>query len=242
MDALSPENPLIVGVGPLCGTLAPASGRFTVTAKSPLTDVHGDSNVGGFFGPELRYAGYSQLVVSGRSDKPVYLWIDDGEVEIRDARDLKGRSTWETQDLIDEELGDPAVKTICIGPAGENLVRYASMISGLSSAAGRTGMGAVMGSKNLKAVSVRGSRGIEVNQPVDFSIMGWISIDVNQLFTRWDDKYRRFSSHMDMGDAGREKHARVKGLYFVVCRKEHISFNNVFTDHPDILPKICWRD
>jgi len=168
VDALSPENVLCIGVGPLCGTLAPASSRFTVSSKSPLTDVLGSANSGGFFGPELKYAGYSQIVVLGRSKEPVYLWIENEQVEIRDANCLWGRDTWETQELLVEEIGDSTVKTLCIGPAGENMVRYATIISGLSSAAGRTGTGAVMGSKKLKAVSVRGSNDIEIARPEDF--------------------------------------------------------------------------
>jgi aldehyde:ferredoxin oxidoreductase len=170
VDALSPENFFLIGVGPLCGTLAPASSRFTVSAKSPLTDVLGGSNSGGYFGPELRYAGYSQIIVCGRSETPVYLWVDDEHVEIRDATNLWRRDTRETQELIAEELGDPSVKTVCIGQAGENLVRYASILSGLSSAAGRTGMGAVMGSKNLKAVTARGSSSIEIAKPEEFEL------------------------------------------------------------------------
>lgn len=166
-DALSPGNRIIFGTGPLTGTLSPGSGRYTVTSKSPLTGIHGDSNAGGFWGPELRFAGYDHLVVQGRSDKPVYLWVNDNNVEVRDASRLRGRTTWETEMMIKEELGDPDVQVASIGPAGENLVRYACIINNLWRAAGRTGMGAVMGSKNLKAVAVRGTGDVDVAKPVE---------------------------------------------------------------------------
>lgn len=143
IDALSSQNVLIFGVGPLSGTMAPSSGRFTVTAKSPLTDIFGDSNSGEHFGPELRFAGYSQIVFTGKSPTPVYLWIDDDHVELRDAQHLSGKDTWETQERIVEELGDPSIRVACIGPAGENLVRFAGIIHGQKGAAGRCGMGAV---------------------------------------------------------------------------------------------------
>jgi len=162
IDPLSPENILVFGVGPATGTLAPASGRYNVSAKSPLTNFFGDANSGGHWAPELRYAGYGHIVFYGRANKPVYLWIDDDKVELRDASHLWGKDTWETEDMLIEELGDPEVKVACIGPAGENLVRFACVINEKSRAAGRTGMGAVMGSKNLKAIAVRGTKGVEV--------------------------------------------------------------------------------
>lgn len=168
IGAFDPENRLIFGVGPLTGTLAPASGRFTVTAKSPLTEILGDANCGGFWGPELKYAGYDQVVIEGRSKKPVYLLIDDDHVELREASHLWGRDTWETQDMIREELGDQKIKVACIGPAGENLVRFACIITGLKNAAGRTGMGAVMGSKKVKAIAVRGTQGVKIARPNEF--------------------------------------------------------------------------
>lgn len=167
LDALNPDNPLIIGIGPLSGTLAPSSGRFTVTAKSPQTDIFGDSNCGGFFGPEMRCAGYSQIMITGRSEKPAYIFIDDDRVEIRDAGHLWGLDTWETQEQIRAACGVD-IQTLCIGTAGENLVRFAGILSGLSSAAGRTGTGAVMGSKNLKALTLRGSRDIPVARPDEF--------------------------------------------------------------------------
>ena len=165
VDALSPENVIMFGVGPLAGTLYPGNTRLTVTAKSPLTDIFGSTNVGGSFGAEMKYAGYDQIAVFGKSEKPVYLWIDDDEVEIRDASHLWGKSTWEAGMRIKEELGDPDIQVLTIGPAGEKLVRFACVINPPRGAAGRTGMGAVMGSKNLKAVAVRGTKGVKVARP-----------------------------------------------------------------------------
>lgn len=165
LDPLSPENPLIFGTGPVTGTLFPSNGRHNVTSKSPLTGILGDSNSGGFWGPELKFAGYDQIVVMDRARKPVYIWIDDDEVQIRDASNLWGETTWETDRLIKEELGDEAIQIACIGQGGENLVRYAAIMNNLARAAGRTGMGAVMGSKNVKAIAVRGSRGVGIAHP-----------------------------------------------------------------------------
>lgn len=165
LDPLSPENPLIFGTGPVTGTLFPSNGRHNVTSKSPLTGILGDSNSGGFWGPELKFAGYDQIVLVGRSRKPVYIWIDDDGVQIRDASNLWGETTWETDRLIKEELGDEAIQIACIGQGGENLVRYAAIMNNLARAAGRTGMGAVMGSKNVKAIVVRGSRGVGIAHP-----------------------------------------------------------------------------
>lgn len=168
IDALSPENVLMFGVSPLAGTFAPSACRFTVTAKSPLTDIFGDSNCGGYFDSELKYAGYDQIVVTGKAKHPVYLWIDDDHTELKNAGHLTGKSTWETQKIIRHELGEPDLQVACIGPAGENMVRFACIIHTLKRAAGRTGMGAVMGSKNLKAVVVRGTKGVKVAEPQAF--------------------------------------------------------------------------
>ncbi|NIM44457.1 MAG: aldehyde ferredoxin oxidoreductase [Nitrososphaeria archaeon] len=165
IDPLGPDNVLIFGTGPVTGTLVPGSGKWTVTAKSPLTGGLGDSCAGGHFGPELKYAGFDHIIVKGRSEKPVWLWIDDGDVELRNADDLWGCDTWKTQRIIKEKLGDSEVKVVTIGPAGENLVKIACIIHGLKRAAGRCGLGAVMGSKNLKAIAVRGTNGVKVAEP-----------------------------------------------------------------------------
>ncbi|WGI17613.1 aldehyde ferredoxin oxidoreductase family protein [Methanonatronarchaeum sp. AMET-Sl] len=167
-DPLGPDNVLCFGNGPLSGTPAPSSSRYTVTSKSPVTGIFGDSNSGGHWGPELHNAGFDHVFIRGRADKPVYLWIDDHDVELRDASELWGLDTWETTEAIQEDLGDPSVRVACIGPAGENLVKFACVISDMHRAAGRTGMGAVMGSKNLKAIAVRGTKGVEIAKPREF--------------------------------------------------------------------------
>jgi len=171
-DPLSSHNPLIFGAGLLTGTPAPCSSRYTVSAKSPLTGGIGDGNSGGFFGPEMRFAGYSHIVFLGRSKDPVYVYIEDDKVEIRNAKHLWGLDTWETTARIQEELGDNNAQVACIGQAGENLVKVSCIINNLTRAIGRSGMGAVMGSKNLKAVVVRGSGGTLVkNRAGAFGIL-----------------------------------------------------------------------
>ena len=164
-DPLGPENKLIIGVGPCNGTIVPGSQRFTVTFKSPITGHYGDSNSGGSFGAMLKYAGYDLIVIEGAADEPVYLWIDEDRVEIRSARHVWGRTTREASRAIMTELRDPNLSTIVIGPAGENLVRCASVIADLGRALGRAGVGAVFGSKKLKAIAVRGRKGVRVAYP-----------------------------------------------------------------------------
>ena len=160
IDPLSPENVLIFGAGPLVGTLAPAGGRTDATGKSPLTGFLGVANAGNSVAAMLKYAGYDHLVISGRAQKPVYLKVFDEDIEICDASHLWGRDILETTDAIWAELGNCWVN--CIGPSGEKLVRYACIMGNKRSAHSRTGLGAVMGSKNLKAIAVRGTRGIAV--------------------------------------------------------------------------------
>jgi aldehyde:ferredoxin oxidoreductase len=157
LDPLHPANPLFFSTGPLTGTRAPSCGRFVVCARSPLTGLWGEANAGGFFGPEMRFAGYDGIIIKGKAPQPVYLYIKDGEARLRDASHLWGKGTYETQEAIREEVGDAKTRVACIGPAGENLVKYAAIMNDEGRAAGRTGMGTVMGSKNLKAVAVRGS-------------------------------------------------------------------------------------
>jgi aldehyde:ferredoxin oxidoreductase len=159
---LNPANPLFFITGPLTGTRAPMCGRHVVCARSPLTGVWNEAHVGGFVGAELRFAGYDGIIIRGRSPDPVYLWVQDGKAELRDAGHLWGKDTFETQDIIKEELGDRRVRVACIGPAGENQVLLANIIHDHARAAGRGGLGAVMGSKNLKAVAVRGHGQIPV--------------------------------------------------------------------------------
>lgn len=166
-DPLSPENRLIVATGPLCGSLMPNSSRLEFVAKSPLTGIYGDSNAGGHFGPELKLAGYDLIVFEGKAPQPVYLFIHDGQVELRDARHLWGLGGFETERRIQRENHDPQVKTAVIGQAGENLVRYAAIMITWDRHAARSGMGTVMGSKNLKAVAVRGTKGLKIANPAE---------------------------------------------------------------------------
>jgi len=165
VDPLSPENVLFVGTGLLCGIPALGSGRCDIAAKSPVTSAVGDSNIGGFFAPELRLAVFDHLVISGKAEKPIYLWINDGHIEIRNAGHLWGKDTFETQDMIRNDNEDEEVKSLVIGVAGENLVRFANVRTGMKNSAGRTGMGCVMGSKNLKAIAARGTMDIEFSYP-----------------------------------------------------------------------------
>ena len=166
-DPLGPGNALIISGGILTATCASATARTHIMAKSPLTGLLGSANMGGFFAPEMAWAGFHHLVITGKAESPVYLFIHDNTVEIRDARHLWGRMTTDTQWAIREELGDEEIKSCVIGPAGENLVRYANVMTGIKNAAGRTGMGCVMGSKNLKAVAARGTLDIKIARPVE---------------------------------------------------------------------------
>jgi len=161
IDPLSSENKMIFVTGPLTGTLAGSGGRFNVVTKGPLNGTIAASNSGGNFGPELKFAGYDGIIFEGRAEKPVYLWINNDEIELRDAEDLWGKDAHDTTDLIKAATDDEA-KVACIGPAGENLVKFACIMNEYNRAAGRSGVGAVMGSKNLKAIAVRGTRGIQI--------------------------------------------------------------------------------
>jgi aldehyde:ferredoxin oxidoreductase len=164
-DPLGPDNTIMVSGGFLAATLASATARTHVMAKSPLGGLLGSCNMGGFFAPELAWAGFHHLVIKGKAEKPVYLWIKNGKIEIRDAHNLWGKTTTETQWAIREELGDEDIKSLVIGPAGENLVRFANVMTGIKNSGGRTGMGAVMGSKNLKAIAARGTMDIKIAHP-----------------------------------------------------------------------------
>ncbi len=157
LDPFDPDNLLIFAPGILTGTILPGTGRHAVGGKSPLTGALASGEAGGWFGAELKKAGFDALVIQGKSEHPVYLWIKDGEVTIRNAEHLWGLKTAESQEIIRNELDDAKIRVAQIGPAGENQVRYAAVMHDINRAAGRSGMGAVMGSKNLKAVAVRGS-------------------------------------------------------------------------------------
>ncbi len=157
IDPFSPEAPLLFGAGPFVGTSFPGGARFNISARSPQTRILGDSNAGGFFGPEMRFAGVDQLVITGRAPHPTYLFLHDGKVELRDARGLRGEDIVETTKAIQEELGERRIQVASIGPAAENGVRFSGVFTNFTRAAARTGMGTVMAAKNLKAVVVRGT-------------------------------------------------------------------------------------
>ncbi len=212
MDPLDPQNPLCFSAGPLVGTFAPLAGRCTVSARSPMncspslgTNVygHGDANMGGQFGAAMKYAGYDQIVIKGRASKPVYIWIDDDHVEFKDAKHLWGLNITEATRQIMEELGgDPYIKVATIGPGGENLVRYALVENSYHSAAARAGMGTVMGSKNLKAVAIRGTKPVELANPDKFEEAAW---EVRERIHKSPSAIRRRDEGtLDLFDAGNQ--------------------------------------
>ncbi len=162
-DPLSPDNVLIAGTGPLTGVMFSPSGRMMFAAKGPLTGIWAESHVGGFFGPEMKYAGFDFVIFNGRSPKPVYLYLNDGEAELRDASHLWGRETNVAADMLREEHKNPDLKAAVIGPAGENKVLYSAIIVDYYRAAGRAGLGTVMGSKNVKGIAACGSLGLEAH-------------------------------------------------------------------------------
>jgi len=159
-DALGPDNKLIMATGPLTGTMASTAGRYSVTCKSPLTGAIASSNSGGFLGAEMKFAGWDMIIFEGKSEKPVYLLIQDDKVELRDASGLWGKSAWETDDILHQTHQDPQIRIACIGRTAENGCLYAAVINDRHRAAGRSGVGTVMASKNLKAVAIRGTQGI----------------------------------------------------------------------------------
>ncbi len=164
-DPLGPDNVLVFAVGPLTGTAISGQSRMSVNCKSPLSGLIGDAQVGGFFPAELKMAGFDAVVIKGKSPKPVYLWIKNGEYELRDASAYWGMQTGEFEDRIMADLGDSKLQTMTIGRAGENLVKYACPVTFTSRAPGRTGTGAVMGSKNLKSIVVRGTGKVAIHDP-----------------------------------------------------------------------------
>ncbi len=163
IDPFSSENALVFAVGPFAGTIVPTSGKYIIQAKSPLTNFMGESVSSGVWGQAFKRAGYDVMVIKGKAEKPTYLFVDDDIIRFKDAKNLWGKDSLETIDLIVEEIGDENVCPATIGPAGENLVRIANVTNDRYRQAGRTGMGAVMGSKNLKAVAVRGTKKVEVS-------------------------------------------------------------------------------
>jgi len=198
IDPLGPDNKIIFGTGPCCGTLVPSSQRFTVSTKSPITGFLADSNCGSSFGAKLKYAGYDMLIIQGKAERPVYLWIDDDKVELRDAEHLWGKTTYETKGALEVELGDPEISVLSIGPAGENLVKFACIIGDLGRAAGRT-VGTVLGSKNVKAIAARGTKGVKVANP-DLLLEAW-----QEMYAAWHDRPEdeaQFQAYVTMGQNG----------------------------------------
>jgi aldehyde:ferredoxin oxidoreductase len=184
-DALGPDNVLVMGAGVLSG-MPVAAGRLNISGMSPLTNILGDSNAGSHFSPELKFAGYDHIIITGKADKPVYLWINDDDVVIRDAQHLWGRLTDETQNMLRDELRDSRVQVACIGPAGENLVKFSSIAVGSHGWCGRCGLAAVMGSKNLKAIAIRGTKGVKAAHPNE--LLSYIS-DLRQRVIKQPNYY-----------------------------------------------------
>lgn len=179
-DPLGPDNVILFSTGPFSGTMVPGSGRTEIAAKSPVSGIQGMSNMGGYWAPELKYAGFDSVIVKGCADRLVYISIVNDRVEIKDAAHLAGLDTYKTQDAIRKDLGDPETEVLCIGPAGENKIAYASVHTRLGNAAGRTGMGTVMGAKNLKAIAVRGTKGVQVHDPDKFMALCLEAMEVQK--------------------------------------------------------------
>ncbi len=184
IDPLSPDNPLVFGVGPLACTTAPSNGRVTVTCKSPLTDLYMKSNGGGHWGAELKFAGYDHLVVHGQSEKPVYLLIEDDDVGVIDAKRLWGKDVRQTNKALKRAIGTSEIKIACIGQGGENLVRYANILFSVYNSSSRGGVGAVMGSKMLKAIAAKGTGEITVKEPERFKEK---ALEMRKAF--WNDRF-----------------------------------------------------
>lgn len=168
LDPLGEDSPLLFIVGPLSGTAGPAVGRFVVCGKSPATHLWAESNCGGFWGTELRKAGFDGLLLRGKAESPVYLVIDDDRMSILDARKLWGADTYSTQQMVLDQIGEKGFRVAVIGPAAERGIPYSLMLTDHGRVAGRTGLGAVMGAKNLKAIAVRGSREIPISSPREY--------------------------------------------------------------------------
>jgi len=177
MDPLAPENRLEFAIGPLTGAPAPCCSRYVVAAKSPLTGLYGEAHASGFWGPELKYAGWDAVVLEGAAGGPVYLWIENDKIEIRDAEDLWGKDTYETEEMLQQRHGKKA-RVACIGQAGEKGSFVASIMNDHGRAAGRTGLGAVMGSKMLKAIVVRGTGKYPVADPEEFKKVAKDCVDI----------------------------------------------------------------
>ncbi len=182
-DPLGPGNPLFFLTGPLVGTSMTSAGRYSVCARSPLTGIWGEANSGGFFGPELRYAGYDGVLITGKADHPVWLSVIDGQAELHAADDLRGCDIYETQSRLRETLGDARLRVACIGIAGENLVKLAGIANDHGRFAARTGLGAVMGSKNLKAIAARGTGKVPLYAPQEYKTI------TNRILAMYKDDF-----------------------------------------------------
>ena len=192
IDPLSEENMLLIGVGPLTGSLLSTSAYITISGKSPLTGILGDSAAGGFLGPEIKMAGYDQLIFTGKSEKLSYVYICDDHVEIKDAAHLKGKDIFQTTAIIRKELNDNNLQIAAIGPAGENLVRFATVACNNSRVCGRTGMGCLFGSKNLKAVVVKGTGMVSLSNPLKF-------MDICKIIDKRIVRHPEFQERHDLG-------------------------------------------
>lgn len=191
-DPLSAQNMLIFGVGPLTGSPLFASSRLTVTAKSPLTDILGDSNAGGHLAPEIKYAGYDQIVITGASERWCYLSINDDKVQIKDATHLHGMDIVQATQALKAELHDDSIQVAVIGQASENLVKFGGISCNLARIAARTGMGTVMGSKKIKAIAVKGTNPVRLNDPKRFAVL-------NKEIERRIEGHREFYGRKRMG-------------------------------------------
>ena len=196
VDPLSPQNKIIWATGPLTGTMASTGGRYTVITKGPLTGAIACSNSGGYWGAEFKMAGWDMVIFEGKSAKPVYLYVFDDVAELRDASHLWGKSVWETEETLKKSLQDPLTRVSSIGKAGENGVLFAAVVNDLHRAAGRSGVGAVMGSKNLKAIAVRGTLGVgNIHDP---KVLTSVVNEVGALPTR-NHRDNQFEGAKDIG-------------------------------------------
>lgn len=202
-EPLGPENVLVFATGVVTGAPVGGSGRSAVGAKSPLTGGFGEGDVGGFWGTELKRAGWDAIVVTGQAEKPVTLWIKDDHVEIRDATRLWGKKTAEVEEILREELGDKRVRVAQCGVAGENLVRYACVMSDVNRAAGRTGLGAVMGAKKLKAIAVRGTGRVEItDQDKVRRVADWLRDNFREHWTLGLHENGTVNGLLDLSESG----------------------------------------
>ncbi|HLO33883.1 MAG TPA: aldehyde ferredoxin oxidoreductase family protein [Anaerolineales bacterium] len=221
LDPLSPEAPLLFMTGPMTGTSGPTTGRFVVCGKGPATGLWAESNIGGFWGPELRAAGYDGLWVMGKAEEPVYLWLNGCELEVRSATHLWGQDTYSAQEQVKAEIGERSAHVCVIGPAGERQVLFASILCDHGRMAGRTGMGAVMGAKNLKAIAVHG-----VNQIPVFDLARYAPLrsEANRVLKQ-DNEAKVLR---EIGTAGAANYSEYMGS-MPVKYYTHASFENV--DH-----------